>query len=50
LKPNDRPVLYTSTDFDISSVKQWIEQNRKPVWEELNYANIYSIWGGHVHY
>jgi thiol-disulfide isomerase/thioredoxin len=46
LKPNDRPISFSSNTYDINTVRNWIEQNRKPVWEELNFANIYSIWQG----
>jgi len=27
-------------------LREWIDENKKPIWEELNFANIYSVWGG----
>jgi len=48
-KPNDRPIL-SKVSGDFEAFSKWIDINKKPLWEELSYSNIYSIWQGNPNF
>jgi len=48
-KPNDRP-LVTKVTKNVDEFSKWIDENKKPLWEELTYANVHSIWQGNPNF
>jgi len=45
LKPNDRPLVF-KINKNPDEFAKWIEDNKKPLWEELTYSNVHSMWQG----
>jgi len=46
VKPGERQIHSQFTFSSRDDIVQWIEQNKKPLWAELTFNNLYYVWQG----
>jgi len=46
VKPGERQLHSQSIFTSRDDMVQWIEENRKPLWAELTFTNLYYVWQG----